>query len=302
MKKKYKNSNSYELLPSFYQSIKEKDEKKQLSILNKFLEISSIEKLDRETQARYCHLLRLRGAANKSMKILEELIKKSDGKTDFDVKWEYICTCMYKNEYDKAEKILYDMFYAKEQNVGKPVLETMIHRYPNNTVISVLLEISRHNNYPYPEVEEDRLSYYGSQIMNYDITKTKIHMSKYFIGGGRHCNIFNENLDVDQVLNMAEEALLLGAEKSTDSFTFDVYYFDWNKQIGTNRKKDSLTGLKVITLKNSLDIIHVEAFDVKDERKYLIVNSVLNKEETKDIQKEKKKSQIEKFNRRYNRN
>ncbi len=283
-------------------SIELKDEREQFRLLNKFIKLSSFYELNEIDQVLYCRLLKFRGNVNRSIALLEDIMRKSDYKAPINVKLQLIQNYLYVNDYDKAEQLLNNCFYANAENKDKMMYQTIVQEGYNKHWVVAALEIARHNNYIYPSVKRKSLSYYAFQIMYYDIEHTRSYMYKYFLENqGNH--LFDESCSIDHLIELSRQ-LLPSAVKSTDSSAVDYYYFNLGQYVGRSVDGQPLTGIRVVTLKNSQDIINIEPYDVNDEKKIRIINSVSipSKEERIPHNKEKRKSQIERFNARYHKN
>lgn len=297
---KDKNINFDYLLFDYKQCLLEKNERKEFYILDKYLKNFPFHQLDVEMQIRYCHLLKLRGAVGQSIRLLERRIKELSPKIHADFRYELICAYLYVGDYDKAEKQLMDWFYTRKENKKKPLLATVANEIQLSKFSVAAFEIARKKNYPFPYVKHSNGTNYMNQLMHYDLNYMKRYILRYF-GKTEDYNQFNQNLNVDKVTVMAEK-LLEHAEKSTDSMAVDFYYFDLEQKIGKDINGQDLTGIKVTTIKDTNHIVNIEPIDVKDETKIRIINhDATTIKENNTSNKVYQKSQIEKFNRRYNR-
>lgn len=286
----------------FRAAMNSKDERKQLKLFDKALKYIDLSKFDNLTKARYCRLLRLKGSVKKSTQILERIVRESNYRADDSIKWELLCNYMYENDTDKAEDLLLSMMksYIKQAKNNKNSSFSS-HFLEDSRYGLVLFAIAREKDQAYPEVEDYKLSYYSNQIKKYDLSKLRSYMSSYFNQKENLHGVFAPSISKDEIIKktqrfMEEEDVI----RSTDSYAVDVYYLDFNEIIGKDKEKKDVTGVRVVTIKNTQDLLCIEPCDVKDTTKFRIVNK---RPVMKDKTLEKvynRPSQIEKFNRRYN--
>ncbi len=286
----------------FRAAMNSKDERKQLKLFDKALKYIDLSKFDNLTKARYCRLLRLKGSVRKSTQILEKIVRESNYRAGDSIKWELLCNYMYENDIDKAENLLLSMMksYIKQAENNKNSSFSR-HFFEDSRYGLVLFAIAREKDQAYPEVEDYKLSYYSNQIKEYNLSKLRSYMSSYFNQKENLHGVFAPSISKDEIIKktqrfMAKEDVI----RSTDSYAVDVYYLDFNEIIGKDKEKKDVTGVRVVTIKNTQDLLCIEPCDVKDTTKFRIVNK---RPVMKDKTLEKvynRPSQIEKFNRRYN--
>lgn len=259
------------------------NENLELKLLKKYFSRTSIASVDYYFQNQYAYLLKKTGEVNKSINISKKVLDGDKVKSKLYAYENIIDGYLYLNNYDEASRYLYQLLKEDEIAMNSP------HIY------LCYLELEKENELI---IKKDSLEYYQSQVINHSKERFDKYMSSYF-NKGRSYNQFLDDVLKEDLTKNIEENLPLSI-KSYDSYAVDIYYFDVGNTIGYNKDKKELTGLKVVTLKNSNKLLSVEPIDVIDTNKILLVNHFsYNKKE--DTAKVLHKSQIDKFNKRYRR-
>ena len=171
--------------------------------------------------------------------------------------------------------------------------------YPN--ILLCFLEIKRKKA---PKtlkgVTERNCNYYQSQVIHYKSSKFYRYMQIYF-EKEKPVRKFKKEFTLEKLEEYVKSGLNM-AIKSPDSYAVDMYYFDLNQNIGYDSLGKEVTGINVVTLKGTKQLLAIEPVDVIDSNKIFLVNKYpYQGEKTRESTKVLYKSQIEKFNRRYNR-
>ena len=296
----------HQYLEQFKEGVKTEDDYLQFSSINKYIKKAGIDSLPTEIQARYARLLRERGTTKRSIELLENIYRNSHHQCGWDIRWELLCDYFYENDYDKAEAVIADWFYVNAENKNKPMYQTIVDGYKHRNLVLACMGLAKEKKHTRLKTNDKIMSYYEQQIDFYQLDRAKAY-NKCNFQQTRDNSQFDAKWTVDGIFDLAKE-LLPTATKSTNSYLVDFYYFDFDEPIGKDMHNNPLTGIKVTTLKNSQDILLVIPYDVKNDKKFRVINPAKletkendHKEEKAPI-KSKRMSQIEKFNRRYQNN
>ncbi len=264
----------------------DRDDRALLKTFSKYIKHIPLSNWNYRYQCKYAELLKYNGNIETSIKHYKRLYEKS---MNIRAAYGLIDCYLYLNEYDKALTIMNEV---KES--GK--LQSTDKKF-------YLYQAELYRHFQRKEVIDfsKNARYYTAQIYSYNQEHFLQYNSIYF--NPNIVDMPSFNLDIE-ILSLTEEVLqvLDNAVKSTDSGVVDYYYFEYEQPIGVSEHDQPLTGLKVVTIKNSKQILKLQPYDVKDPTKILVVNKVPSKKATANNYEEiKRTKQIEKFNRRYNR-
>lgn len=268
-------------------AIKQKDERLQLELLEEYFLRTPMHTVDGIYQNQYAFLMKKLEKVNKSIAISENVLKMQKAKQSFYAYENIINAYLYLDNYDKAEEYL---------NI---VLSQYENALQYSSFLLCFLEIKRNRNKQVSrKFERGPSNYYQSQIIDYNKVKFYRYTQTYFDKQKKQ-KTFKEEFTLEKLEEFVNKNLPITI-KSSDSYAVDFYYFNLNSIVGYDEKGQETSGIKVTTLKNTNQLLAIEPVDVINTNKIIVVNKVpyrTEQETTKILQK----SQIAKFNRRYNR-
>ncbi len=283
---KHQMFNMYEIEKQIMKAIKEKNEYLQLKLLNQYFSIIPIETADFFYQNQYAFLMKKMGKVHYSIALSKNVLNNNTTTKKLYASENLINSYLYLNNYEKAEEYL------------NLIIEQNKEAFNQSNILLCFLEIKRKKKSIVPSYLKNKYAgYYQSQIIRYEKKKFYNYMQTYF-NGDRNYNQFSNDFTLNELEKIVGEALPI-AIKSPDSYAVDFYYFDLCREIGIDKENKKLTGIKVATLKNTNQLLAIEPIDVINTDKIIAINKFPYRRE----QEEKKvfyKSQIDKFNRRYN--
>lgn len=202
-------------------------------------------------------------------------------------------TNLNKNEYAIIEMKYYKLLteirlkhYLKANNLFDEIIKYN-DKFPNNRQRE-LLRLKFYIDYNLKKkIDLNSLSYSESQIFNYNEKKALEHIKLHHRDDYKY-SYFNDEINLDDLFNEIKNKLD-SSEKICDGL-FDGYFITYPNS-GYDTSKNRLNLIKVITLPDTKKIITMYPFkkdnNIKNETKY-------------NGYKVKKLSQIEKFNKKYN--
>lgn len=288
-KKQQQTYSKSKLEEQIKQAIKVQNEYLQLKLLEQYFSLVPLKQADYFYQNQYAFLIKKQGKVKECIAISKYVWEHGYLKNRIYACENLINSYLYLDNYEKAEEYLTRIMQEKQDIFSMP------------TLLLCFIEIKRYKKEKQEiELSNDLPNYYQSQIMKYKKQKFNFYMQGYFNKNSEY-NQFEEKITLEQLEQIVQENLSI-AVKSPDSYAVDFYYFDLNYIIGKNKNNQPLTGIKVVTLKNSNQVLAIEPIDTKDTCKIIAMNQVFNLfEQKQEKNKVHYKSQIEKFNRRYNR-
>lgn len=289
MSKKIKYMEITDLKNTIIQAIKQKDERLQLELLEEYFLRVPMHTVDGIYQNQYAFLMKKLGKVSNSIAISKNVLKMQKAKQSFYAYENIINAYLYLDNYDKAEEYL---------NIVLSQYENAL-QYPS--FLLCFWEIKRKRNMQvFRKFETGQSSYYQSQIVDYNKTKFYKYTQTYFDKQKKQKK-FKEEFTLEKLEEFVNKSIP-NSVKSSDSYAVDFYYFNLNSIVGYDEKQQEITGIKVTTLKNTNQLLAIEPVDVINTNKIIVVNKVpYRTEQEQETTKILKKSQIEKFNRRYNR-